>query len=582
MIDQKQEPILNLALDTPEEERDKSQELQTGYDEVTRRWELIVRYSGDIGFLEMYDINITYLINNYAIINVPERYVDKISDYEEIIYVEKPKRVYFQLEQGIRASCINSVQVTGWRDNTLPLFGNGVLCGIIDTGIDYSHPAFLNADGTTRIIRLWDQSVSTGTPPEGYSLGSIYTEEDINEALRADSSERYSIVPSRDISGHGTHVAGIMAGNFAANRENNMGIATRSRMIVVKLGNAIRDGFPRTSELMQAVNYIVLEAIKLNQPVSVNLSFGNNYGSHDGTSLIESFLDTAVDNGRTVLTVGAGNEGASAGHTGGFIGNNEIERVELAVGDFQPSFSIQIWKEYVDEFIIEIGIRGKERQILIQSVAGPSRFNYNGNELLIYYGEPSPYSRFQEIYIDFIPEKEFITSGIWEINLVPVKIIQGRYDMWLPVSGALNEGTFFLTPNADTTLTIPSTANNAITVGAYDSRTLTVADFSGRGYTRLLNQVKPDLLAPGVDITSAAPGGGLAVKSGTSMAAPFVSGSAALMMEWGIIQGNDRYLYGEKLKAYLIKGANPLPGYEVRPNPLTGWGALCLRNSFAG
>ena len=128
-------------------------------------------------------------------------------------------------------------------------------------------------------------------------------------------------------------------------------------------------------------------------------------------------------------------------------------------------------------------------------------------------------------------------------------------------------------------MTIPATARRIIAVGAYDSLVDSYADFSGRG-SRMLPYLKPDLVAPGVNIVAPVPGGGYRTVTGTSFAAPFVSGSAALLMQWGIVNGNDPYLYGEKVKAYLRKGARPLPGYEEYPNEEVGWGALCIAQSL--
>jgi hypothetical protein len=152
--------------------------------------------------------------------------------------------------------------------------------------------------------------------------------------------------------------------------------------------------------------------------------------------------------------------------------------------------------------------------------------------------------------------------------------------MWLPASAIRNRTTAFLRPTPTTTLTIPSTASRVITVGAYDSRQNTIAPFSGRGFTWNNQQVKPDLVAPGVDIISCAPGGGYVSKTGTSMATPFVTGSCALLMQWGILEGNAPFLYGEKIKAYLINGAKPLPAFGEYPNPQAGWGALCADDSL--
>ena len=220
----------------------------------------------------------------------------------------------------------------------------------------------------------------------------------------------------------------------------------------------------------------------------------------------------------------------------------------------------------------------------IRQMQGPQRFALGQTQILLYYGEPSPYSPYQEIYLDFLPVRDYVDSGIWT-RLIPQRIVTGRYDMWFPAGGILNEGTGFLLPREETTLTIPSTAAKVITVGAYDARFGQLAGFSGRGFTGN-GQVKPDLAAPGVEITSCAPGGGYTARSGTSMATPFVTGSAALLMEWGIVRGNDAYLYGEKIKAYLIRGARPLGGgrasglLQEYPNPQVGWGTLCLSDSL--
>ena len=178
-----------------------------------------------------------------------------------------------------------------------------------------------------------------------------------------------------------------------------------------------------------------------------------------------------------------------------------------------------------------------------------------------------------------IPKSQYIDSGVWKIQLIPSKVVDGSYDLWLPGGGILNEGTRFSFPTPETTLTIPSTAGRVISVGAYNSRYMSYVDFSGRGYTRVIKAVKPDLAAPGVDIRTTAVGGRYDNRTGTSFAAPFVTGAAALMMEWGIIKGNDPFLYGEKVKAYLRRGARPLLGGEY-PNNRIGYGALCVRDSL--
>ena len=584
MNNPKFENLLNLALDTTFEEREKSEQLNVGYELEDDTWDLIVKYSGNLDRLkETYpQIRIQELLNEYAILNVPQELLEVIAKAEEIEYVEKPKRLFFNVNQGKRASCILPLQTA--HDN---LSGAGVLVALLDSGIDYAHPDFRNPDGTTRILNLWDQT-----------LEREFTEEEINAALAAGSeSERYQIVPSRDISGHGTHVAGIAAGNGRASNGLYRGVAYESQLLVVKLGTQRERSFPRTTELMTGLDFVIRKALEYQKPIAVNVSFGNTYGSHSGTSLLETFIDDMANYWKNSIVIGTGNEGAARGHTSGNFREESqvpvpeeqqlpegtfLQNVQLAVGEFESNLNLQIWKSYADEFEIILITPNGTRVGPIASLLGTQRLQVEETELLIYYGEPSAYSIYQEIYIDFIPVEDYIDSGIWEVRLIPVKIVQGNYDMWLPSQGALNAGTGFLYPTEETTLTIPSTASKVISVGAYDARYRQLADFSGRGYTRETNQIKPDIVAPGVNITSAAPGGGYNVRSGTSMATPFVTGSAALMMEWGIVNGNDPFLYGEKIKAYLIRGAKPIELLEEYPNPLVGWGTLCLRDSLPG
>lgn len=415
------------------------------------------------------------------------------------------------------------------------------------------------------------------------TLDREFTSEQINEALNApNEQERFRLVPSRDTSGHGTHVAGIAAGNGRASGGMNRGVAYESPLLVVKLGTAEPEGFPRTTQLMRALDYAVGKALALKMPMAVNMSFGNNYGSHSGTALLESYINDMSNYWKTVISVGTGNEGAARGHTSGILIEGQEREIELGVGAYETALSLQIWKSYVDQYDILLESPSGRRIGPIRQVQGPQRFVLGQTEILLYYGEPSPYNLYQEIYIDFLPASSYIDSGIWRVAMVPERIVRGNYDLWLPGQTVLNQGTGFLYPTEETTLTIPSTAEKVVSVAAYDARYDQLAEFSGRGYTRQTNQVKPDLAAPGVAINSAAPGGGYAVRSGTSMATPFVTGSAALLMQWGIVEGNDPYLYGEKVKAYLIRGARHLPILKEYPNPQIGWGALCLRDSLPG
>lgn len=575
MESQKISQDLNLALEATRREREQSLDLNIGYDAEDERWDVIIQYVGDINMLQTEEIWITPLLGNFAVVNLPQHLLGKFAENAQVIFVEKPKRLFFALEESRRISCISQVQ-----SEPLNLRGNGVLTCCIDSGIDYMHEDFRNADGTTRIVRLWDQTIP-GNPPRGYRIGTEYTQEEINEAIFAQTlQERQNLVPSVDNRGHGTAVMGILAGNGRESQGLYRGVAPESSLLVVKLGMSREGGFPRTTQLLQAVDYAVKQAAAMGMPVAVNLSFGNSYGSHSGTSLVETYLNAAANTGQTTICVGAGNEGASGTHASGILEDGGMQEVELGVGVYEPSLNLQIWKNYQDRMRIYLESPSGQSIGPLEQILEAQRFRLDNTELLIYYGEPTPYASAQEISIDFLPTRDYVDSGIWKIRLEGRRILDGEYDLWLPGGGILGEDTRFLRPDVNRTLTIPSTALQVITVGAYNAKLQSYAEFSGRGYTRSIVQIKPDLAAPGVEIRTARMGGGYTSVTGTSFAAPFVSGSAALLMEWGIVQGNDPYLYGEKVKSYLINGARQIPGESVWPNPRLGWGVLCLRESI--
>ena len=305
-VNQKLENLLNLSLDTTAKERSRSAELETGYNPEEQTWELIVKYSGSLDAARELGAAVEEMRNEYAILTVKESLIPYISALPQIEYIEKPKRLFFAVDQAKTASCVNLLQ-----EASPYLSGKGVLVAIVDSGIDYFHEVFRKEDGTTRILELWDQTQNR-----------IYTEGEINRALEEGSREAArNIVPSVDASGHGTAVAGIAAGDgrgaavgqtadgggrstaFSDSAASGMyrGIACESDLLVVKLGTVRPEGFPRTTELMRAVNYAVSFAAERFLPLVINISFGNTYGSHDGTSLLETFINDMSGIGRNVI-----------------------------------------------------------------------------------------------------------------------------------------------------------------------------------------------------------------------------------------------------------------------------------------
>lgn len=575
MNDQKIDNLLNLALDATAGERARSMNLNTGYNPEEGTWELIVKYSGDILALENDMVQIVPLLNNYAIVTVRQTDMQKLFEAPQIEFVEKPKRLFFAVNEGRRVSCINPVTPPSGQ-----LTGAGVLIGLVDSGVDIYHRDFRNADGTTRIEALWDQTLTSESvmPPAGYYIGSYYTKTMIDNILARPVPP--SAVPGADLSGHGTAVLGIAAGNGSQSGGQYAGVAPESGIIAVKLGTPRPNSFPRTTELIQAVNFVLETAAALGLPVVINISFGNVYGAHNGASLLEHYLNDMAGVWKNCIVIGTGNEGSAGGHISGRLARGQISEIPFTIADYEPAMNIQLWKNFFDGADIEIVAPGGQTAGPIQNFLGTQRFVIENTELLLYYGEASPYTMAQEIYIDFLPSETYVSPGIWKIRLRPNKIIDGEFHLWMPGSTARSPQTRFLYPEPDGTMTIPSTAFKPIAAAAYDGYTDAYADFSGRGSVIFNQWIKPDLAAPGVDIVTVSAAGGYRQVSGTSFAAPFVSGSCALMMEYGIIMGNDPYLYGEKVKAYLISGVRKLPGIEFYPNNKVGYGALCLRDSF--
>lgn len=395
---QKVEDELNLALDATQSERERSAGLETGYDPKTRTLGTDCKiFRGSGGSKEYSRGSDRTVCRLWQSCWRRKTGWKRSFRFPQIEYVEKPKRLFFQRTAGKRASCLDRVQTV-----PLSLTGRGVLVAVLDSGVDIQHPEFLNPDGSTRIAALWDQTIE-GNPPEGYARGTEYTKAQINEALRDGES-----ILSRDSSGHGTGVLAVAAGN--------RGVARDSEILVVKLGTPSQNGFPKTTELMTGLDYVIRKAQELGMPVAVNISFGNTYGSHRGTSLLETYVDEMSSRWKTVICVGSGNEGARAGHTSVRLQNGRTTELEFAVGAYEPALSLQIWKNYADRFSIYLAHPAGRQIGPLYEQPPAQRYQIGRTQLLAYYGEPVPYMVEQEIFIELLPEQDYIDAGVWTIR----------------------------------------------------------------------------------------------------------------------------------------------------------------------
>lgn len=559
----------------PEEIQDfKNSELEAGYNPEDNTWEVIVKYHGDILNLEnISNVEVEILSEKYAIITLTQPQIEWLEAQPGIEHIEMPKRLQFVLQDALDATCVTPVQ----NQALLGLSGKGTIIGIIDSGIDYTHPDFRNNDGTTRIKYIWDQD-GQGTPPQGFKAGAEYSEEEINLALA--DSQPYSLLPDMDYIGHGTAVAGVAAGNGRGSPNRiYRGVATEASLVVVRIGRRGQESFARTTELMRALKYVLDKAEFLEMPIAINISYGTNDGSHDGNSLFEDYMNDISQRWKSVIVVASGNEGAAAHHHKGTLRANETRDIDFYTTGGLSSFYLTLWKNFIDVFSIELMTPSGTTTGELTHVGGERVINLGNIAVYVNYGQPNRYNVDQNIYFQIESTTGSLPEGLWKLKIRANQITDGNYDIWLPITEEVSRNTAFFIPSIDTTLTLPSTALYVLTVGAYNSHLNSIVDFSGRGYTSRTVYVKPDLVAPGVDIMSSNKYGGYGLFTGTSIAAPFVTGSAALMMQWGIVNGNDPFLYGERVKAFLRFGARRLNGI-IYPNPYWGYGMLCLQNTM--
>lgn len=591
MQKEKLDTSLQIALEALQEGMNTNRDLLYGYDPESESFRVIIKYNGDIKKIEEWypDTKVVLLFNQYAIVTTNARYLTEIARMPETEYMEKPKKLYYNLDFSKEISCISRVQKQNTLGNSISgrnLTGNGVYIGIVDSGIDIYHPAFQKDDGSTRIAWLWDQSAQAKENDQiaaEYGYGTEYDREAIDRILlqARENGNRKQTPALESLSGHGTSVAGIAAGNGAGSvGRKYRGVATESEILVVKLGRQDRD-YAGSTEVMEGIDYVLRKALLMQKPIAINLSFGNNTGAHAGNSLFEDYIASLNGVWKNVIVIATGNEGDARHHsTIQMTERGESIEVPFVIGDQERNMTLWIWKEYFDTFQLELETPSGERIVLQQTITTGQIYDMGSSQVFFYAGDPSPYSTQQELYLEWLTGRNgFVPSGIWKLHFTPEEIKDGFVSIWMMTTEAIGLTSGFLYPEADSTLTNPSTSEKILSVGAYRADNDSMAAFSGRGNTADGRQA-PILVAPGVDVVTAIPGGNYAARSGTSIAAPFVTGSAALLMEWGIVHGNDAYLYGEKVKAYLIKGARRLPGFTKWPNPQAGWGALCLYDSL--
>ncbi len=502
-------------------------------------------------------------------------------NYGSLSYGAIPKLFTPQDSSSLTVSGIARV-----RESALGLTGEGVLIGIIDTGIDYRNPVFCNPDKSTRIAAIWDQTIQDGTLPPGLSYGSEYRMEQINEALR--SATPFSVVPSRDTEGHGTFLAGIAAGSDRPEAQF-IGAAPKSMLAIVKLKPAkqyLRDFFAiqpnvpayQENDIMLAVAYLQRLKTELDMPLVVLCSMGTNWGSHTGLSPLSQTLDMLLARPGVSAVAPAGNESGLGHHYEGRVEQEGGYRdVEIRVAPDERGFQLELWSRVPDRFTVSILSPGGDYVPQIPARLGENqriRFPLEGTVVDVSY-------RFLEVRANsLLVVMRFLTPapGVWTVRVYSSYYVTGIFNMWLPCQGFIREETSFLDPNPDTTLTVPSATERLLTVGAYNHNTSGIYIRSGRGYTTL-GTIKPDLAAPGVDVYGPGLNGQYIRRSGTSVAAAIAAGAASCLLEWGVVRRNRPFMNNNLIRAILIQGAGRNPNLTY-PNREWGWGSLDLYHAI--
>lgn len=484
--------------------------------------------------------------------------LNKIGQLKGLQYIELPKVLYTSEYESNRASCITSV----W--NNYGLTGEGVLIGFLDTGIDFTHNAFKDENGNTRIEYIYDLENK-----------SIYNKDKINEALN--STNPYSIVPLQDLSGHGTHVAGIACAGGNINYDN-YGVAYKSSIAMVKITGQKSLSSALSTQLMRGLKFLIDKSNELDKPLIVNISLSTNDGSHNGNSLLEKYIQIFTQLQKAVIVVAAGNEGNNAHHVGGEIKKEKI--IDLNIANKERNIVLDLYKTVLVDLTVEIisptGISSGEIKL-----SEDYQVRFIGKEKIVVYSTgPKPFDIQGQTNISILSLGDNITPGKWRVSIKNLNDYEGYFDIWLPIAEGLNEKTKFLQPDVYNTLGIPATVPGVISVGSYNYLNNNLSSFSGRGVIRPEWIIKPDFVAPGENILSTVEEQGFDTKSGTSMAAPQVAGICALLFEWGLIKKNDPFLYGERIKYYLIKGAKRTFFGEAYPNPDIGYGFVCLNKTM--
>lgn len=525
--------------------------------------------------------NITYLNGRHSLLHISAIQPNPC-DLGMNPYHRFPSIYTLESTASLEKSNISKVQ----RNPNFGLYGQGVVVGVIDTGIDYQHPAFRGSDGSTRILSIWDQTIQEGEVPEDFTFGSEYDREQINQALQ--SSNPLSIVPTTDTIGHGTAIASILAGS--QNVENSFsGVVPEAELVVVKLKEAkqnLKNIFfiPedttcfQESDIMLGVRYVHSMAMKLNRPIAICIALGSSQGGHDGRGALSSYLIYLTQLSRTGVAVAAGNEGNRRRHYYGSITEAiQYKEFELHVDSKDTMFSMEVWVDTPGRFAIAITTpTGETTQLIYPKIDVCNEYHFVFTNTTIWVnnilfeeetGDPLILVRFRDAM-----------QGIWHFRLLSIDKENVSFNVWLPSEDLISNDTYFLEPDPNITITSPGNGVFQLTVTAYNHNNDSILMESSRGYNRL-GSIKPNIAAPGYNLTCAVPDNRYGTLTGTGAAAAHATGIIAMILEWAVTRGNYVSITGNNINNLIIRGAYRDVDY-IYPNNVWGYGRIDVSGIF--
>lgn len=555
----------------------------------------VVQYQGNIEeeISKKPDFYVTIINDKFAIVSLIKDLELNISEeaiFQTIVYVVPSEFYTLQQISPIEASQANFLQA----GSPLNLTGKGVEVAIVDSGIDYLNEEFMDANGETRIEMIWDQTIISTETTVGNDapFGALYTKAQINEAIKAqrEGNSPSKIVPSIDEIGHGTNMSGIIGATGKNPRLR--GVAPNCNLVVVKL---IRDfsyevQFPDTevpvfnvTAIFAALQFLYEYIQSNNKPMIIYFPLGSTLGNHKGEGALEEFIEAISTKSGIAVVAGTGNQRNAGGHASGIVSKITglqapgVGVIELEAAPEQKNIWVQIWVDLPNIMSLEIVSPSGESTGTIPIILNYTKthtFIFEKTSIRVNYYFPEETTGDELIRIRFYN----LQPGIWRLRIIANYILTGRYDAWLPQQGLTVGTTRFSFPDPFGTITNPSNSIYIITAAAYNQNNYNLVDYSGMAFLdSYIDRI--DVAAGGVNAITVAPDNKTAVVNGTSVSAAVVAGVCAMLFQWGIVNGNDPYIYSQTLKAYLAKGAIARSG-DIIPNPYWGYGILNVPKIF--